>query len=124
MQRQVPKSNWGNELEFLSWDEFKQMAPTILQLEATRIGKLIQGAPEDTDFHNSLVRARFAVTQFIACLEQADRDTFEKTCSAHLRTALLSMSSPPASLDTQRRKTHSYILDRLNYVNYRIGLIY
>ena len=123
MQREVPDSNW-NELEYLSWGEFRDMAPSILQLEVTRLGTLIAGSPSDSDFHNHLVRARFALKQFIACIEQAEKDTIEATCGAHLQAAIMSMSFQPENLDPDTKKTCSYILDRLNYAHYRIGLIY
>ena len=58
----MDNDNW-NELQFLSWREFEQMAPSILQLEVTRLGKVMQSQIDDTDFHNRLVRARFSLQQ-------------------------------------------------------------
>ncbi len=123
MNAEAPRVEW-NELQFLSWSEFKQMAPSILRLEVTRLGKVIQNFPRDTEFHNSLVRSRFALEQFIACLPQAEKDTIEETCSAHLRAAIVHASFLPQDLDEETKRTCRYILDRLNYVYNRIGLIY
>ena len=67
----MDNDNW-NELQFLSWTEFKQMAPSILQLEVTRLGKVMHDQIDDTDFHNSLVRARFSLRQFIGGIQHAE----------------------------------------------------
>lgn len=117
------QTSW-NELQFLSWGEFRQMTPSILQLEVTRIGGLIRTFPESNEFHNGLVRARFALKRFIACLEHAEKDTVEESCAQHIRTAIMNMSLQPDDLDTQTRDTCSYILDRLHYALHRIRLIY
>ncbi len=123
MQAEIPNINW-NEIQFLSWDEFKQMAPSILQLEVTRLGKVIGTFPTDNDFHNRLVTARFALKQFIACLQQAEKGTFEHTCCDHLRAAIMNMSLQPDGLDDAVRDTCRYVLDRLNTIYNRIRLIY
>ena len=123
MAAKTPNLSW-NEIQFLSWSEFQQMAPSILQLEITRIGKVIRSFPADTDFHNGLVRARFELKQFVACLGQAEKDSFGETCAPHLRKAIMSMSVQPPGLDLQTREKCAYVLDRLNYINHRISLIY
>ncbi len=113
-----------NELQYLSWSEFKQTAPAILQLEITRLGKIIQAFPGDTGFHNSLVRARFALKQFIEDLEQAKTDSPPVACAEHLRVAIMNISFQPEGLDAQTKETCRYIFDRLSYVYHRIGHIY
>ena len=124
MQKEASNTDW-NEIQFLSWSEFKQMAPAILQLEVNRLDRMIRGLLQDTDLHNRLVRARFALKKFIACLAQAEQDTLEETCAPYLRAAIMSFSvQPEDGLHAQERETCRYILDRLNYVNDRIALIY
>jgi len=123
MNAGAPKIDW-NELQFLSWGEFKQMTPSILGLEVTRLGKVIQSFSEDTEFHNSLVRARYSLEQFIACLSHARKETVEDTCAGHLREAIMHASFQSEGLDEATRNTCRYILDRLNYVYKRIALIY
>jgi len=113
-----------NELEFLSWGEFQQMGPTILQLEITRLGTMIQSVIDDTDFYNRLVRARFALQQFNAALPKAEKTTAEQTCSAHLRTAIVNISFQPDDLDAESKRTCDYILDRLTKINDRMQLLY
>lgn len=113
-----------NEIQFLSWDEFRQMAPSILQLEVTRLGTLIDAAGNATDFRNALVKARFEVKQFIACVQEADKETVEAACVGHLQAALLAVSLVNTKLDEATTATLNYVLDRLKYVNDRVGLIY
>lgn len=113
-----------NEIQFLSWEEFRQMAPTILHLEVTRLGTLIDAAGGTTDFRNALVKARFEMNQFIACVEQADKESVEATCAPHLQAALLTVSLINTHLDEATTATLDYVIDRLKYFNDRISLIY
>jgi len=124
MNAEASKKIGWNEIQFLSWGEFRQMAPSILQLEVTRMGNIIKSSPDDTEFCNSLVRARYALQQFIACVSNAERDTVEQSCAGHLREAIMHASFQTESLDDDTRNTCRYILDRLNYVYNRIALIY
>ena len=113
-----------NELQFLSWTEFRQMAPSILQLEVTRLGTLIDASGGATDFRNALVKARFEVKQFIACVQQAEKETVEEVCAPHLQAALLNVSLVNTNRDEETTATLHYVIDRLKYVNDRIALIY
>lgn len=119
----MSNDNW-NELQFLSRREFEQMAPSILQLEVTRLGKIMQTQIDRTDFHNSLVRARFSLQQFIEGVRKAKGQPLDDTCLTHLRNAIMSVSVPPPDMDEKTAATCGYVLDRLNYVYNRIGLIY
>ncbi len=113
-----------NEIQFLSWEEFRQMVPSILQLEVTRLGTLIDAAGSATDFRNALVKARFEVRRFIACVQEAEKETVADACAPHLQTALLNVSLVNVNLDEKTTATLDYIIDRLKYVNDRIALIY
>lgn len=119
-----PEAPGWNELQFLSWDEFSQMTPSILQLEVTRLGKLMESFDPGSGFHTNLVRSRFALRRFIACIEHAEKDTVESKCSEHLRSAIMNLSLQPEDLSDELRDTCAYILDRLNYMLRRIRLIY
>lgn len=123
MQAGTPNVDW-NELQFLDWNEFKQMTPTILQLEVARLGGVIDSNLDDTDFHNSLVRSRYELQKFIACLGRAEKDTIEESCCEHLRLAIINLSILPDAVNAQTRNICTYVLDRLNYVYNRIRLIY
>ena len=113
-----------NEIQFLSWEEFRQMVPSILGLEVTRLGTLIDAAGTATEFRNALVKARFEVKRFIACVQAAEKTTVQDTCALHLQTALLNVSLVNAKRDEATTATLDYIIDRLTYVNDRIALIY
>ena len=119
----MSNDNW-NELQFLSWREFEQMAPSILQLEVTRLGKVMQTQIDNTDFHNRLVRARFSLQQFIDGIRKTEGETLDDSCLEHLRAAILSVSVQPPEMDEKAAATCGYVLDRLNYVYNRISLIY
>jgi hypothetical protein len=123
MQTNGRTVDW-NEIQFLSWSEFRQMTPSILQLEVTRLGGIIEEIHDDTEFHNSLVRARFALQRFIACVKETRKDTLEDSCVEHLRAAIMNASIQPEGLDEHTRTTLAYVIDRLNYVHDRIRLIY
>ncbi len=115
--------NW-NELQFLSWRQFEQMAPSILQLEVTRLGKVMQAQIDNTDFHNRLVSARFSLRQFIEGIRTTEGKTLDDSCMEHLRCSIMSISVQPPDLDAKTAATCDYVLTRLNYVYDRIGLIY
>jgi hypothetical protein len=123
MPSKIPKWDW-NELEFISWEEFRQMAPSILQLEISRIGEIINRFPEDTDFRNTLVKSRFELKKFVECLARSDKASLAENCAKHLDTAIINLAVDTAGLDEKTVQTRDYILDRLNYVYNRISLIY
>lgn len=119
------KTDW-NELEYISWKEFKKMAPPIIKLEINRIGKLIPSLSFNSDLHNTLIKTRYELKQFVECLEETKSPPLPDSCTDHLsnalRVAILTLSLEDA--DDEVSKTIHYILDRLNYVHNRIGMIY
>lgn len=112
-----------NEIQYLRWSEFRQMAPTILRLEIDRLGALIDAA-DDADFRNALVKARFELKQFVACVASAERDTVEATCAPPLQAALLAVTLVHPTDAAPTTATLAYIIDRLRYVHDRLALIY
>ena len=123
MEPEKSSADW-NEIGFLSWEEFKKMGPSIIQLEISRVSQLIKTYGIDSNFHNALVSSRFELKKFIECLTQADKENVESYCSSHLQTAILSLSFSDVRRDDRLLQTVDYILDRLNYVFKRIQLIY
>ncbi len=123
MQTPTRKPDW-NELDFLSWDAFRRMAPPVLRLEITRIERLLAAEALPLDVHNALVRVRFALNTFLTCLAGSDRTTFDGTCVPHLDAALLNLPLAFPDLDAPTRETLAYVLDRLRYIHDRIRLIY
>ncbi len=117
------EQNW-NEIQFLSWDKFKNMTPSIVQLEITRITKLLRTGKLELDDHNALVRVRFALKQFLECLETAKKETFQESCANYVTRALMSMPASSPTFDVETAKTLEYIVDRIKDVHQRISLIY
>ena len=113
-----------NEIQFLSWDEFRRMAPSILQLEVTRIGEVLSKISLDIEHRNGLVRARHAMKEFIECVEKERKQTIQSSCEPLLARALVNMPPPEAVADVETAHTIEYIVDRLQYVIHRIPLIY
>lgn len=113
-----------NELQFVGWKEFRQMVPSIVQLEIARLSRVIASTRGQPDVCNTLVKARFELDTFIACLRYADKDALEVTCAPHLQAALLAISVLAAELDEADAATLRYIADRLSHVNDRMELIY
>jgi hypothetical protein len=114
----------ANEIQFLSWAEFRRMAPSVLRLEISRLSRVLQAGTLNAGFHNVLVKVRFDLTRFVACLECADKASVETACAEHLRSALLALSIERDELDEETAKTATYVMDRVKYVHDRIGLTY
>lgn len=118
-----PRSDW-NELEFLSWKEFKQMGPSIVQLEISRIGSLLPQLLDDSVTYNALVKTRYELKQFIQCLDQTSQPPLQESCIIHLQAAIIGISFKNRDAQDPLTKTLEYIVDRLNAVYRRIPLIY
>ena len=123
MQLSSPERHW-NELQFLSWREFTQMAPSIIQLEISRIGSIIDAPATNLDIRNVLVRARFELREFQECLQLADGPPLGDPCVAHLRTSILSLSIRNQIRDKETTITLDYVFDRLISMLERIDLIF
>ncbi len=116
------KPDW-NELDFVDWDEFRRMAPSIIGLEIGRLDPLVAASIGDLDLHNPLVRVRFELKSFVATLAEATPETIGSPCAEHLRAALLALPLFP-DIDDATAATLRYIANRLTYVYDRIPLIY
>ena len=113
-----------NEIQYLSWKEFRRMAPSILRLEATRLGTLMDGAGDDLNFRNTLAQARFELKRFEAGLDEATPDTLEATCGPSLRAALMALALAVDGQSAATAETLRYVLNRLSYIHDRLALIY
>lgn len=113
-----------NELQFLRRDEFRQMTPAILRLEVDRLGTLIDAAGEATEYRNALVKARYELRRFIACVEEAEPGSMEEEGAPHLEAALLATTFAPAPPDEHTAQMLAYVADRLRYVHDRLPLLY
>lgn len=113
-----------NELQFVSWGEFRQMTPPILGLEITRMGVVLRSLTKGTAPYNDVVRARFELGKFVSCIQKCEKDAVDEKCATCLRAAIMSLANGLAHIDAELRPVCSYILDRLEYVHNRMRLIY
>lgn len=112
-----------NELQFVDWEEFQEMVPSILQLEISRLNRTIEEV-EDAETTEALVGARKKLDAFVACLASADKDTLESTCAPHLEGAMLTLSIQADEETGETADTLQYIVDRINHVHDRMELVY
>lgn len=113
-----------NELQFVSWTEFQEMVPSIIQLERSRLERLIEGLQDRPELCNALVEARRELEDFVECLQTADKQALEETCAPRLEAALLTISMKADAEDGDVADTLRYIADRLTHVHDRMELIY
>ncbi len=116
-------SGW-NELEFLSWEEFLQMAPSILQLEISRLSKLLDTPLNDPDIHNALVKGRYQLKCCAEKIEGVEKATVESVLSPFLTEAAFQISAALNSGESSMDATLHYVLDRIAYIHNRIQMIY
>ena len=113
-----------NELEFISWRQFQQMAPSIIRLEITRLGGLIEAAGLKNDVRNDLVRVRFELRKFIVEVEGCADGRLSKATRERLDAAIVNLPLDQAGEDEEFRTSLAYILDRLRSIQKRIDYIY
>ena len=107
-----------NEIHYLSFQEFRQMAPAILDLEVKRLAGLIDDA-HDAE-RNDLVWARHNVMESVAAIERRHRDRLASDCAPLLEAAMITIGLLTDRVD---RATLQYVLDRLAYVRDRIPYV-
>ena len=138
-----------NELHFLTWAAFRQMAPAIVRLEIRRLGRVLPRHVDEPAFYEGLVRARYELNRFVETLPVAGA---EADCTRHLEAALLALSMLPGApeagpgptlarsgsgpadeldaeqledaLEADLAATVRYTLGRLTYVHDRVPLLY
>ena len=113
-----------NELQFVGWEKFRQMVPSIIQLEVSRLERVLGTVGDETALHNAIVKARFELKEFAASLRQASKDELEEQCAPHLESALLTVSMAPGNGDDEVTETLRYVADRLEHVHDRMEMIY
>ena len=119
------ESNQGwNEIEFLSWEEFRRMAAPILQLEITRLSRRIETFALDQDTHNRLVKARFHMRKFEKLLTESDKTSVADQCRPVISDAILALTPEIPADDSETREICEYVLDRLNYLHMKMDYLY
>ena len=113
-----------NEIQFLSWEKFHRMGPSIVQLEISRLERLRMRMIDRPALHNALVRARFELMTFVERLEESEQDSLEVDCAPHLRAAIIAISVDRDELTPETAEALDYVADRLAYVHDRMVLLY
>lgn len=113
-----------NELQFVGWKKFREMVPSIVQLEVSRLERVVDGVQENTELYNAVVKARFELKAFADALQNADKDDLEETCAPHLEAAMLTVSMTPGDREGEVAETLRYVADRLEHIHDRMELIY
>lgn len=119
LAEQVP--GW-NELQFVPWQSFRRMVPSIVGLEISRIGDLIEVAAS-VEFRNALVKVRYELELFVEQLKTSERAAVEVD-TLHLASAILNIPIGSPGIEANTAATLEYILDRLKYVHGRIRFVY
>ena len=109
-----------NEIQYLSWKEFQRMTPAILSLEVTRLGEILAEEEWTLSRRNELVRARYALRQFIDCVAKSMHSEVDSCSrlieSSYLHAAAVAREASMPSLD--------YVVDRLRTIRARMSYIY
>ena len=106
-----------NEIQYVPWQQFKQMVPSILGLEVTRLTHYLTETTPPTEVRNTVVKVRYDIKQFAACIAAVECADANR-CATHLSSALLHAALLP------KHPSLAYVTDRLRYVRDRMPYIY
>lgn len=104
-----------NEVQYIPVEQFRQMVPPILGLEVRRLSRWIATQDPDSDLRNQVVKIRYELSRFIACMEESNDLS---SCEPFLDAALLNAAM------LSDRSEMEYVIDRLRYVRDRIPYTY
>lgn len=108
------------------------MAPAILNLEISRLGRLLPEVAGRTGVYNALVKTRYELRQFVQLIENSEGvsppeqapTSLPGQAREHLSAAVLALALAAEQMDAETRRTAAYVLERLRHVEERIDLIY
>lgn len=105
-----------NEIHFVDRDEFLQMAPAIVQLEITRLCKMLTDLEPGSDVYTAVVATRYHLTELLKELSVQDADEGQTISAEHLRAAIMCLSVPEDTVDETIQESLVYVADRLGYI--------
>jgi hypothetical protein len=117
------KKDW-NELEFTNLNDFKRMAPSIIQLEISRLGKIIGSLEATNSVHNLLVKARYDLTEFQKDVETLNENKVNNRHLSKLYSALFCIASASKNSGKTIEDKINYVSDRLNDLLNKCKMIY
>ncbi len=110
------KTPGWNELHFINREEFANMAPTVLQLEVSRLTRLLPSFELGSDAYNSVIAARKGVAHLQTLIQEEMDETRVKECALELESAILCLSVSDRKTDPNSRRVLVYVADRLVYI--------
>ncbi len=100
------------------------MAPSILQLEVTRLGRMLRDYDLELEVHNAFVKGRYELKKFVEELPGIEDKKIARESIEPLGNAIMAVSIEHESIQGDVAEIQAYILDRLNDVYDRIQLVY
>ena len=110
------KTPGWNELHFINREEFASMAPSVLQLEVSRLTRLLPSFELGSDAYNSVIAARKSVAYLQSYIQEEMDEARVKECSLELESAILCLSVSDRKTDPNSRRVLVYVADRLVYI--------
>lgn len=110
------KTPGWNELHFINREEFADMAPSVLQLEVSRLTRLLPSFELGSDAYNSVIAARRKVAHLQSSLREKMDEARVKECATELESAILCLSASDRKTDPNSRRVLVYVADRLVYI--------
>ena len=117
------KKDW-NELEFTNFNDFKRMAPSIIQLEITRLGKIIYSLETTNSAYNLLIKARYDLSQFQNDIDTINEQKIEESTLVRLYSALFCIASAAEKSDKSIKSKADYVINRLNDLLNKCKMLY
>jgi len=92
------------------------MAPSVLQLEVSRLTRLLPSFELGSDAYNSVIAARKSVAYLQSYIQEEMDEARVKECSLELESAILCLSVSDRKTDPNSRRVLVYVADRLVYI--------
>jgi hypothetical protein len=105
-----------NELHFLDRQEFLQMAPTIVQMELSRLTGIAEALEPGSAEHTAVVSARHQLRLFQDAFPAASDAVQAMPPVERLEAAILCLSTDESRVDAVTYESLIYVADRLGYI--------
>jgi len=110
------KTPGWNELHFVNKAEFATMAPTVLQLEVSRLSKLLPTFEVGSHGYNSVIAARRRVESLQFDIKEQMDASEVASCAADLESSIMCVSAADSEADVESSRVLVYVADRLVYI--------
>lgn len=110
------KTPGWNELHFINRNEFAAMAPSVLQLEVSRLSKLLSSFEPGSHDYNSIVVARQKIGDVTSMISQEMEPECVEECARELESVIMHLSASIPDTDPESSRILVYVADRLVYI--------